>query len=555
MNGAQIFLEVLKRSGVQYLFGNPGSTELPLMDALAREATLDYRLALHEIPAVAMADGYAQATRKPAVVNLHASCGVGNAMGMLYNAWCAGSPLVVTAGQQDRRLLNEEPVLAGDLVGVTRPWTKWSVEVNRVEDVAPTTRQALQEAMTPPTGPVFLSLPVDLQSEAMEATDLRPAQIPTGGARPSEEALMRTVKLLLAAERPVILAGSRVTEQGATGELLELARQIGAPVFSDTQASQGRLPIAPDETLYAGSLPLWSPDILKVLAEHDLVLLVGIDFPRQYIHHQPSDPIPKGLRLVQIDSDAERVGRHHHVEAGIVADLRIALQEMIRSLSDETGWEWLREAGQRISRYEVASSGGKAALQKEVADVKDNQPMTALGLAGAVAAALPDDAIFVEEAPTTNRNLVARLGAPRDPVGHFGHRGWALGWALGASLGVKLAWPDRPALALLGDGAALYGMQGLWTAAHYKIPVVFVVANNAQYKILKDVGPVMGLEQSTAGKHVGLDISDPAIDYVALAESLGVKAARVNTATELERRIAEEFQKDEPVLLEAPLNE
>jgi benzoylformate decarboxylase len=555
MNGARVFLEVLKQSGVQYLFGNPGSTELPLMDALAGEPTLDYRLALHEIPAVAMADGYAQATRRPAVVNLHVSCGVGNAMGMLYNAWCAGSPLVVTAGQQDRRLRFEEPVLAGDLLGVTRPWTKWSAEVNRVEDVAAATRRALQEAMTPPTGPVFLSLPVDLQSESAEGADLSPAHVPQSGRRPSEEALKRAAEVLLAAERPVIVAGSRVMEDGASRDLLELARKLGAPIYSDTQASQGRLPVAPHADLYAGSLPLWSPAILEILEKYDAALLVGIDFPRQYIYHEPSSPLSEGMRVVQIDTDERQIAKNHPVEVGLAADLRAGLSELTTALAAETKWEHARNAVERCKSYGVEARQRRQTLRREIAAVKSQTPMTAEGLAGAVAAALPDNAIFVEEAPTTNRNVVANLGMPHDPAGHFGHRGWALGWALGASLGVKLAWPERPALALLGDGAALYGIQGLWSAAHYKIPVVFVIANNSQYKILKDVGPVMGLAESTAGRHVGLDIRDPAVDYVGLAESLGVKAMKVDSAVVLEERAREALRGTEPVLLEATLAE
>lgn len=179
--------------------------------------------------------------------------------------------------------------------------------------------------------------------------------------------------------------------------------------------------------------------------------------------------------------------------------------------------------------------------------------MTALNLSAAVARALPPDAAFVEEAPTTNQNLTARLGAIKTPTGHFGHRGWALGWGAGAAVGVKLAWPERPVVALLGDGATLYGVQALWTAANQRLPVVFVVANNAQYKILKNVGGVMGLPHAGAGRHVGLDITEPEIDYVRLAASLGVDAARVDDPDEVTGRIEAGLAGDGPLLVEAPI--
>ncbi len=549
--GAEIFCEVLAHSGVKYLFGNPGSTELPLMDALAAGAPLDYRLALHEIPAMAMADGYAQATRGPAAVNVHVACGVGNAMGMLYNSWCSGTPLILTAGQQDRRLLFEEPVLAGDLVGVTRPWTKWSAEVNRVEDVAPATRRALQEAMTPPTGPVFLSLPVDLQSERMERPDTHPAMPPLKGSRPDKGALQRAARLLLAAKSPVVLAGARVVECSACGELEELARKLGAPICSDTHASAGRLPVRPDCEMYAGALPLWSPEMRRALEGHDVLVIAGMAFPRQYVLQEPANPLPPGARVIQIDSNPSEIGKNLPVDAGLVGDIRATLTELTRLVAAETVWEQARSAVERCDRMRTASGERRAALRAELESESGREPMTARGLIGALARALPADAVFVEEAPTTNSNLLAQLGRPQDPAAHFAQRGWALGWGLGCAVGVKIAWPDRPVLALLGDGAAIYGIQGLWTAAHYELPVVFLVANNAQYKILKDVGAVMGLPQSQAGKHVGLDITAPRIDFVKLAESFGVHALRVESPGEVSDAVSSGLKDSAPLLLEA----
>ena len=194
--GIQAFLDLLAEFGVQYIFGNPGSTELPLNDAMVTDRRIQYILGLQEVPVMAMADGYSMASRSLGVVNLHISCGLGNSMGMLYNAFREGTPLLVTAGQQDRRLRFEEPILAGDMVSVVRPWTKWAVEVSRVEDLPAAVRRAVQTALTPPTGPVFLSMPVDVQMEWSESLDMSPIRLPNPAIRPSREALDEAVEVL-----------------------------------------------------------------------------------------------------------------------------------------------------------------------------------------------------------------------------------------------------------------------------------------------------------------------------------------------------------------------
>ena len=225
-SGVQALLNMLADQGVRYIFGNPGTTELPLSDALVEDRRIEYVLGLQEIPVVAMADGYAQASRSLGVVNLHISCGLGNAMGMLYNAYRAGTPLLVTAGQQDRRLMFDEPILWSDMVRVAEPWMKWAAEVSRVEDLPTAIRRAVQAALTPPTGPVFLSLPMDLQSELAEL-DLTPAKPLDHRVRPPVEALRRAAAVLAGAKNPAILVGSRTTERDAVGELVAVAEQIG----------------------------------------------------------------------------------------------------------------------------------------------------------------------------------------------------------------------------------------------------------------------------------------------------------------------------------------
>src|SRR5580704_10323164 len=260
INASEAMLEILAEAGLRYLFGNPGTTELPLSDALVDHPRIKYILGLQEVPVVAMADGFAQASGTPGVVNVHISCGLGNAMGMLYNAYRAGTPLIVTAGQQDRRLKFEEPILWSDMVQVARPWTKWATEVERAADLPQAIRRAVQTALMPPTGPVFLSIPIDVQRE-MGEFDLTPPKPLNPLVRPPIEELKRAAPILAAAKNPAILAGSRVVEAEAIDELVKFAELLGAPVLSEAGTTHGRLPFPCTHPLSAPGMPVYAPEI------------------------------------------------------------------------------------------------------------------------------------------------------------------------------------------------------------------------------------------------------------------------------------------------------
>lgn len=553
MTGIEAFLEMLASAGVRYIFGNPGSTELALNDALAGDARFQYILGLQEVPVVAMADGYAMASGSLGVANVHIACGLGNAMGMLYNAYCAGTPLLLTAGQQDRRLRIEEPVLAGDLVQVAQPWTKWCCEVQRVQDVPIAVRRAVQTALTPPTGPVFLALPLDVQIESSDRFDLAPPHIPDRRVRPPREALQRAAEILAGAQRPVILAGSRVAESGGSAELASLAERLGAAVYDESATSHGRLPMAPDHPCYAGSLPLWSPEIHQLLAGRDVLFAVGINLLRQYLYHEPARPLPADARLVQLDDHAWEIGKNYAVDVGLMGDPKMGLAELDSLLAQSMTGEQVAAAGRRRAQLAARRADERSRLEADLLQQHIRRPMTAATLMAAVGRVLPPRSAVVQEAATTHQFLLERLGTIKDPAGYFAHRGWALGWGIGCALGVQLAWPDRPVIGLLGDGAAVFGIQGLWTAARYQIPVAFLVANNAQYKILKTSGDILKLPHLTRGQHVGMDLVRPEIDFVGLARSFGMEADRICAPDALSERLRAWLEHPQPLLLDVPI--
>jgi benzoylformate decarboxylase len=481
-------------------------------------------------------------------------------MGMLYNAYRSGTPLIVTAGQQDQRMTFEEPILWGQMVEVARPWTKWAAEVRRVEDLPAAIRRAIQTAMMPPSGPVFLSLPLDVQmgttSQVHAELDLRPPRLPDRHVRPPIEALRRAAAVLAEAASPGILAGSRICEAEAVEQLVAVAERLGAPVIQEATTSHGRCSFPSDHPLAAGGLPFWSPQIRERLAEFDVLLVAGMKLLQQYIYHEPSRAVPEHVRLVQLDDDPWELNKNYPVEVGVVGHPQPALSELASLLDTAMGPEQVEAAKERAVSHGRKRASEREALRREAESQRELRPIAPLCLMESLAQILPDDVAVIEEAPTTTMGgYFERVGALRNTSGYFAQRGWALGWGLNCAIGVQLAWPERPVLAVIGDGSAMYGIQGLWTAAHYGLPVTFVISNNTQYKILKDCARVLKLPAAKAGRFEGLDVDSPEIDYVGLAQSLGVKACRVGEPDELSQLVGESLSGDVPQLIEVAVQE
>ena len=552
-SGIQAFLDLLAEFGVEYIFGNPGTTELPLNDALVADRRIQYILGMQEVPVMAMADGYAMAGQRLAVVNLHISCGLGNAMGMLYTAYREGTPLLVTAGQQDRRLRFEEPILGGAMTEVARPWTKWSVEVQRVEEIPVALRRAVQTALTPPTGPVFLSLPIDLQTACSDNLDMAPIRLPDCQVRAPIESLRAACRVLLEARNPVILAGSRVTERNAMEELVRVAELLGAPVYSEAGTTHGRLAFPSTHPLNAQGLPLWSPEVAARLQDFDVVLVVGMDLLREYVYHEPARAIPTHLRLVHIDEDPWQLNKNYALEVGLIGHTRTTLAELSQWLDESLSEPQRAVIAGRTARWSEQHAQARERVYSQLEQERALRPMTPLTLMDSLGRILPADVAVIEEAVTTTNTAFERLGVLKNTTGYFSHRGWTLGWGLGCALGAKLAWPERPVLALLGEGAAMYGIQGLWSAARYQIPVTFVVCNNAQYQILKIGAKGLRLPHALQGAYEGLDLVMPEIDFVALARALGVEAHRVTEPDQLADHARTALFANRPILLDVPI--
>ncbi|MBI1777966.1 MAG: thiamine pyrophosphate-binding protein [Proteobacteria bacterium] len=548
MTGRRAFLELLKQEGVEFMFGNPGTTELPLMDALAVDDDLRYVLGLQEAAVMAMADGYAQASGKLAVVNLHVAPGLGNAMGMLYDAQKSAAPILVTAGQHEQGFNVTEPILWADLPTMARPLVKWAGEVHRLADLPRIVHRAAKTALAPPTGPVFLSLPGDILM-AEDDIDLSAPTRVAPRLRGDREAIETAAGLLARADRPVIIAGDAVAQSRAHGELVELAELLGAPVYAEGVANTASFPAS--HPLFCGALVRLAPAIRQVLDRHDLLLSVGGDL---FTLSLPSEvePVPPGLPIVHLDIDPWELGKNYAAKVAILGDPKATLPDLTATVRAAMTPQEHGRARKRLESTRMATLAERSALRKRAEAEADASPLRPLPLLQAIADMLPKDAVVVEEALSSGAGL-RQLMRSDDPQSFFGLRGGGIGWGLPAAIGVKLALPARPVVALIGDGSAMYTCQALWTAAHYRIGVIFVILNNASYRILKQRVHALRGHAAQTDNYVGMDLTDPAIDFVGLARALGIEAERARTLADASDLIKGALAKEGPRLIEVEL--
>ena len=438
-SGKRAFLDLLKQDGVEIMFGNPGTTELPLMDAFATENELRYLLGLQEAAVMAMADGYAQASGKLTVVNLHVAPGLGNAMGMLYDAQKAGSPILVTAGQHEQSFTATEPILWADLPTIARPLVKWSSEVHRLADLPRLVHRAAKTALAPPTGPVFLSLPGDILRADGDIDLLAPTRV-ASRLRGDAEAVAQAATLLAQAERPVIMAGDAVAQSRAHRELAELAELLGAPVYTEFVPNTASFPSS--HPLFRGSMVRLAPEVRKILDQHDVLFSVGADL---FTLSLPSDvePMPPQIKLIHLDLDPWELGKNYPASVAILGDPKATLPDITGAARERMTSGARAAARERLASASRAIAAEREALKTKARALAGATPMQPLALLNAIGEMLPKDAVVIEEALSSAPGIRQLIKAD-DPQSYFGLRGGGIGWGLPATIGVKLALPERP---------------------------------------------------------------------------------------------------------------
>jgi benzoylformate decarboxylase len=542
ISGRSAFIELLKSEGVTHLFGNPGTTELPIMHALADYPEMRYVLGLQEAIVIAMADGYARASGKLVACNVHVAPGLGNAMGSLFTAFNSGTPLIVTAGQQEQGHGLTEPLLYAPLVPIATPVVKWATEVTRLEDLPRIVHRAAKVATTPPTGPVFISLPGDILN-AFGAIDLGQATRVDTRVRPSDESLHALAQRLLDAKRPVIIAGHEIVVSNAFAEAAQLAEMLGCPVYDQTVLQGAHFPS--EHSAYLGPLSRDQKTVRGLLEPYDTVISLGSDFLRMSVYSD-IEPLPPHVSIIQIGLRDWEMGKNYPAEIAVRADIKETLRVLTPLIAELGGAARTKRATEQTAQFAGHNWTAHRKRRAEAALAKAGaQPIDSEWLMLTITDLLPKGAIVVDEALTTAANLAAFLPM-RDRYAYFGNVSGGIGWGIAAAVGVQLAQPDRKVVSLLGDGSAMYSIQALWTAAHHKLPMTFVLFNNGGYRIIKQR---LKLFHST-DRFIGMDFTDPPIEFAALAAALGVQGHRVETPAAFRAAYAEAVAANKPTLIE-----
>ncbi len=519
-------LELLRRRGLTTMFGNPGSTELPMFEDWPRD--LSYVLGLQEAAVVCMADGFSQVTGRPAVVNLHTAPGVGNAVGSIITAQWSRAPLVITAGQQVRALITSSNWLVNvDATKVPEPAVKWSFEPPRAQDVPLAIAKAIELAQTPPSGPVFVSLPMDDWDEEVdmaEVDDLIAREIVHRTA-PDPAALMPLVEALDGARSPALVLGAAADQGGGWNDAVALAERAGLAVYTAPSAGRGVFP--EDHERFAGFTPFAAEQIAECFAGHDLVLVVGAPAFTLY-PYAPARLVSPGTRLVLVSDSPDEIARAPLGDA-FLADPALTLAQLARAVGPASRPSLPREAPEDPGR----PSDGKLPTAEQVF--------------AAIAPRLPDDVRLVNESPS-NLHAYHRQIRNRRSGGYLTTPSGGLGYGLAAAVGAAIADPATPVLAIIGDGSLQYTVPALWTAARHRVPLVVLVMANAQYTILKAFADFNELDESGLP---GLDI--PTLDATLLAQGYGVDARQV-TYEEVGAAVAEGLAAGRPLLLQVTID-
>jgi len=497
---SEYLLRTLELAGVRHIFGNPGTTELPLVKACEKRKQLQYVVALSEVSAVPMADGYARATRSLGVVNLHVAPGLGNGMGTLYTAGIAGTPLLVLVGGQDRRFLHTNPILWGPVEKMASAVCKAVFVLNTTFDAATNIRRALRTALTPPYGPVALICPPDLLETEINTEPS--AVTPATHADLSDEQARNYAKFLQSAKKPAIVAAEDVHWNNAANELEALADKLGVPVYAAPYT--GVLPVDASSPCYAGYLPPSLKQVAERLAAHDALLFVGGRGLRNTLYSEAHLP----QCMAWLGNDASAMAPDGEYKLATVTHLKSALAEISAAMGKT------RASGTQSAR---------AALELPKRSAEILHPTLAIH----VLLEKFSDAIWIDESglSTSDVRQWMQLKAGEYLINGSG----GIGWGLAASVGAAIGRPKRRIVAVIGDGSALYASEALWTAGHHGTKILLVILSNRRYATLNAAATRLA-----GGSLKSFTIEPPVIDFSGLAKLYDWDYAAASTAREFD---------------------
>ncbi len=542
--GKHALLQMFQAEGVKYIFGNPGTSETPMMTILPEYPDLEYLLVLQEGVAVGMAEGYGRSTGTVPLVSLHIDNGLANAFSMMIDQLRSGTPMVITAGNKDIRKLGPG---RSDLAELARPFSKWSAEITHAGQVPSVVRRAFQEARTSPTGPVFVGMSANAFDDIADV-NIAPSTEMAANSSADPAAIDEVVGLLSRAEKPIMIIGDRLA--GANVDAVRLAETAGIPVYGHGSAEVN---FPASHPLWQGNLSVRAPQAIEAIRSADLILAIGCTVFDDFFY-QPGSVVGPGTSLVHIDSDPGSIGKSEPTDIGILAAPPAVVSQLADAVSEIFTGTRAEEAALRVREAKAASTARKEVFGRSAAAQRNGAPMSPATMARALADALPSNATVFNDGISAGGTIFEAL-SPSERGSYYAIRGGAIGWGMGATMGVQLGMPDRPVVGVMGDGTAIMTVQALWTAANSNIPAVFVICNNQSYRVLKLNSNVYHRLQGLPfpDKYVMADFDIP-LDFKAQAEAYGVEGVRVEAPEDLAAQIRRGCEMDKPLVIDAVID-
>lgn len=544
MTGKKALMEMLRAEGVQYIFGNPGTSEGPILDELENYPEFEYMLTAQEGVAMGMADAYARSTGKPSFVNLHIDSGLANGISLLTNAREGNTPMVLTSANKDIRKQVEG---RSDLVDMVKQFTKWSIDVTHPEQIPGAIRRAFNEAKTPPAGPTYISFSANALDDEADV-EIVPSSVGYFRTAPDARAVEAASEILSNATNPVMIVGDRVGQADGSAEAVALAEMLGARVYA-TSFAHVNFPTSHPQ--YMGIINPTMPAGKELLDSADVVVAAGTNVFAG-IFYFSGGALNSNTKLIHVDSSYDEVGKSEPTDVGIIADPKIALAELTSALDSTMSGSAKEAAKGRAVSVAEEKENQKAAWNTRRQDRWNISPMSAERMIAELAQSLPDDTIITDDAVTTRAAIMGGMDFD-EPGSIVGIIGGALGWGMGGTMGVKLANPDRPVVGIIGDGSAMMTVQALWTAATANIPVVYVICNNRAYRVLKlnmDVYKTHILkEENPQSKYLAMDFPMP-FNIAGMAEAMGVYGRTIDDPAEIAPAIKHALSLGKPAVLD-----
>ena len=544
MTGKMALLEMLKAEGVTHIFGNPGTSEAPIIDMLPDYPEFTYIMAPQESVAVGMGEAYARATQKPSLVSLHVDSGLANGIALMLDALNSGTPMVVTSANYDIRKVVEGTT---DLAELVKPVTKWSIQLTHPDQIPGAIRRAFNEANTHPKGPVYIGLTANALEDSAEM-NIIPSRYTSDKIRPDLDSIEQAADSLIKAENPVLIVGDRVSDDDAVGEAVRLAEMLGLPAY---QFRGAEVSFPTTHKQYLGILNLRNSANRESLKACDTVIAVGMNAFEE-LFYWGDVILNEESTLIHIDSSAVNIGKSEPTNIGIISHCKMGLQELNHNVSDKMRTIDSSIIEKRLQRTLDEKKYKQDSFVESTKNKWNDKPMSVARMMHEFVAGLPENAVVVDDS-ISNRAIVREYleGIERGDI--VGYRGQSIGGGIGVTMGAQCGYPDRKVFGLIGDGSAMMTVQGLWTAVNDNIPCVFVILNNGMYRVLKvnfNIYQQDILNVEPAGGSLPYSDFPSPFDMAAIAKSMGMESERITDPEDIKDAVVRASKLDKPVLLD-----